>query len=86
MDEIRIKTRVDARGQVCPVMVIRAKKALYALEPGEALEVVATDPASEAWMSKFADRMGHELLECRTEAGAVHLVIRKAKQGPFAVY
>jgi len=35
---------VDARGLVCPLPLIKARSALPALAPGDALVVLATDP------------------------------------------
>jgi tRNA 2-thiouridine synthesizing protein A len=37
---------LDARGLKCPMPIVRAKKALEPIAPGETLKVVATDPGS----------------------------------------
>ena len=37
---------LDARGLNCPLPIVRTRKAMAGLEPGEVLEVVATDPGS----------------------------------------
>lgn len=38
--------RLDVRGAKCPIPIVRAKKEMETMAPGEQLEVVATDPAS----------------------------------------
>ena len=38
--------RLDARDLICPIPVLKARKALNALPAGAVLEVLATDPAA----------------------------------------
>lgn len=38
--------KLDVRGAKCPIPIVRAKKEMEAMAPGEQLEVVATDPGS----------------------------------------
>ena len=38
--------RLDVRGTKCPVPIVKAKKEMDTMRPGEVLEVVATDPGS----------------------------------------
>ena len=37
---------LDVRGAKCPVPIVRAKKEIDGMRPGETLEVLATDPGS----------------------------------------
>jgi len=39
---------LDVRGTKCPVPIVRAKKEIDGMHPGEVLEVRATDPGSVA--------------------------------------
>lgn len=45
---------LDARGLKCPMPIVKAKKEIDTLAPGEILKVVATDPGSvldfQGWM------------------------------------
>ena len=59
---------LDASGLNCPMPILRAKKALKELQPGEILRVVATDPGSVKDFEAFAKQTGNELLES-TEDG-----------------
>jgi tRNA 2-thiouridine synthesizing protein A len=53
---------LDVRGMACPMPVVKAKKALVGMSPGQVLKVVATDSGSIGDMQAFAEATGHELL------------------------
>lgn len=57
---------VDARGLNCPLPILRAKKALAELQPGQVVRVLATDPGSVKDFQAFARQTGNELL-CQAE-------------------
>ena len=68
---------LDAKGLVCPLPVLRARKAIKSLSPGDILEIHATDPASRLDVPHFCDATGHELLETRKEGEVLIFRIRK---------
>ena len=45
----------DASGLACPLPIVKTKKALSDMAPGQVLRVVATDPGSVADMAAFTD-------------------------------
>ncbi len=53
---------LDARGLVCPMPVLKAKKALRNVKTGGILKVLATDPGSVADMKSFCEMTGNHLL------------------------
>jgi tRNA 2-thiouridine synthesizing protein A len=53
---------LDARGLNCPLPILRTKKALTGLQPGQVLKVLATDPGSVKDFQTFSRQTGHELL------------------------
>lgn len=53
---------VDARGLNCPLPILRAKKALSAMDAGQVLRVRATDPGSVKDFAAFAKQTGNELI------------------------
>jgi tRNA 2-thiouridine synthesizing protein A len=68
---------LDTSGLSCPLPVLKAKKAMKALDGGEALTVIATDPASVIDFRHFCHVTGY-LLEKHTEKdGIFEYVIRK---------
>ncbi len=77
MTDIKADKRLDAKGLVCPMPVLRTKKALAELEPGQTLEVIATDAASKADIPALLQRLGHELLGVKELNGTITFLIRK---------
>ncbi|MDP2085580.1 MAG: sulfurtransferase TusA family protein [Gemmobacter sp.] len=69
---------VDARDLLCPLPVLRARKALLAMAPGQVLRVLATDPAAVVDMPHFARESGHTLLASEPVAGATAYYLRRA--------
>ena len=76
---------VDARGLKCPMPIVKAKKEVDALLPGESLEVRATDPGSVADFKGWAKTAKNAQLtaqrEEQDEQGRtvfVHVLERKA--------
>jgi tRNA 2-thiouridine synthesizing protein A len=48
---------LDARGLLCPLPALKARRALAALAPGEVLVVLATDPEAPVDVGALADRV-----------------------------
>ncbi len=74
---------VDTRGLKCPLPILKAKKALTGLAPGDLLKVVATDPGSVRDFQAFCKQTGHGLLsqeQTQTDSGLEisHVIQRKA--------
>lgn len=81
---VTVAGRVDARNTPRETGVVRAMRAITALEPGAVLEVLAGGPGSPAAFARWADRAGHELIgvERATDdhgAPAIRLLIRKGR-------
>lgn len=68
---------LDTSGLKCPLPVLKAKKALRALEAGELIRVISTDPASRDDFPAYCANAGHEMLESRTEGASYIFLIRK---------
>jgi len=58
---------LDARGLNCPLPILRAKKALAELQPGQVLKVRATDPGAVKDFQAFSRQTGHQLLHHEAE-------------------
>jgi tRNA 2-thiouridine synthesizing protein A len=68
---------VDARGEKCPLPVLRTEKRLAALPPGGALVVLATDPMAKIDIPLFCRKGGHACA-VSDEGGVLRFAIRKA--------
>ncbi len=68
---------LDATGLLCPLPVLKARKAMKALAAGQTLEVLATDPGSVADFKAFCDSQGHRLLDSGKDGGTFRYLIEK---------
>jgi tRNA 2-thiouridine synthesizing protein A len=68
---------LDARGLNCPLPILRAKKAITALDAGKVLKIIATDPGSVKDFEAFCKQTGNELLASHQAGGAFEFLIRK---------
>ena len=69
---------LDASGLNCPLPILRAKKTLSAMDTGQVLHIIATDPGSVKDFDAFAKQTGNELMESKEEGGKFHFLIKKA--------
>jgi tRNA 2-thiouridine synthesizing protein A len=69
---------LDAKGLLCPLPVLKARKRLQALGSGQVLRVEADDPAAIIDVPHFCTEAGHRLVSTQ-DAGATQVYfIRKA--------
>ncbi len=75
---MNIDVELDTRGLNCPLPILKAKKALSAMESGQLLRVVATDSGSVRDFQAFARQTGNELVD-QQSAGAdyIHVMRRR---------
>jgi tRNA 2-thiouridine synthesizing protein A len=62
---------LDATGLLCPLPVLKARRALRPLAAGAVLEVLATDPGAAEDFKHFCDATGCELLDFSEQPGGV---------------
>lgn len=77
MSENHSEIILDLSGLLCPLPVLKARKRLLAMQPGEVLKVIATDPMSAIDMPHFCNEQGHTLLEQAKDGGALIFRIRR---------
>ncbi len=68
---------LDARGLNCPLPILRTKKSLNALQSGDTLKVIATDPGSVKDMASFCSQTGNELVSASQSGDDYEFLIRK---------
>lgn len=69
---------LDARGLNCPLPILKTKKAMNAMEAGDLLEIIATDPGSVKDLDAFCTQTGNEMLSSEEAGGEFKFRIRKA--------
>ena len=75
---------LDVKGLNCPLPILKTKKALKELAPGDTLEVLTTDPGSVADFQAFCRTTGNELLE-HDEDGGVYTFLLQKNSNPLSI-
>lgn len=71
-------TELDLSGLKCPLPVLRTRKALLSIAPGERLLVICTDPLAGIDVPNLIRETGDVLEEQRQESSRISFLIRKA--------
>jgi TusA-related sulfurtransferase len=71
--------KIDCLGLFCPMPILKVREAMIPLTPGQVLEMLSDDPASEADMKSWATRAGHELLATERHGTVYRFLVRKTK-------
>ena len=70
---------VDARDLRCPLPLIKARNEIDFIEPGEVLEILATDPGADHDFRAWCKRTRHQLVSVEELEGPVYrFLIRRA--------
>lgn len=72
---------IDCTHLLCPLPVLRARKALEGMAEGEVLAVIATDAMAAVDLPHFCSQAGHAYLGAAPEGAATRHLIRR---GPLA--
>jgi tRNA 2-thiouridine synthesizing protein A len=70
--------KLDVRGAKCPIPIVKAKKEIDGMSPGDQLEVTATDPGSVPDFQGWAKTAKHAVLKeqrTQTDEGGRELYI-----------
>jgi tRNA 2-thiouridine synthesizing protein A len=69
---------LDTLGLLCPLPVLKARKRLKSMQPGQVLRLLASDPAAVVDVPHFCTESGHKLLGIEDAgAGARAYLIRR---------
>jgi tRNA 2-thiouridine synthesizing protein A len=63
----------DAKGMKCPLPVLKARRLLKEMAPGEQIEIEATDPGAPKDFVHFCETTGHKLVES-IERGGIYII------------
>lgn len=75
---IKTDQLLDAKGLACPMPIVKTKKAIADLSPGQVLEIQATDKGSTADLKAWSERTGNQYLGTVEEDGVLKHYLRKA--------
>jgi tRNA 2-thiouridine synthesizing protein A len=74
-----VTTTLDLRGLSCPMPIAKTAQAIRAMQAGELIESLATDPGSVPDFRAWCTSTGNELVEQTEEDGVYRFVIRKVR-------
>ncbi len=72
--------QLDLAGLACPLPLLKTKKALVGMAPGEQVEVRATDPGAREDFAAFCRQTGHRLLSLEEEGDVLVIRLQKAEE------
>ncbi len=81
MVEIKVDQEIDIKGLNCPMPVLKTKRALDYLKPGQILKVIATDPGVKKDIPALLERLGDELLGAEEKDGEMIFYIKRIREG-----
>ncbi|WP_026583179.1 sulfurtransferase TusA family protein [Bacillus sp. J33] len=77
--EVTVNRVLDAKGLACPMPIVKTKKEMNSLDPGQIMEIQATDKGSTADLKAWASSTGHQYLGTVEEGDTLKHYIRKAR-------
>lgn len=69
---------LDCSGMSCPMPILKTKKAVDALQSGQILKMIATDPGSTSDMQAWTEKTGHQLVASEKEGDKFVFFIKKS--------
>lgn len=82
MTQVDIAQEVDARGLLCPLPVLRARKRLLSMSTGSVLRVLADDAMAMIDMPHFCATAGHDFLGMTESDDHQVYLIRRGPDAP----
>ncbi len=73
----KVLVELDARGLVCPMPLLQAKRALNSMAVGQRLQVLSTDQGSVRDFRIFAEQSGHILIASEEASGVYRYLLQK---------
>lgn len=69
---------LDLTGLKCPLPVLRTRKALLSMKPGDHLRVICTDPLAGIDVPNLVRELGDTLMEQRQDEKSISFLIARA--------
>lgn len=77
LEDIKADKILDTRGLSCPMPILRCKKEMKSMKPGQIVEVWSTDPGSKNDIPAFAKKQGDEFIGVEDKGNYSRYLIRK---------
>ncbi|MUG46498.1 hypothetical protein GNP95_16040 [Paenibacillus woosongensis] len=76
---MQVDKTLDCKGLSCPMPIVKTKKAMDELNPGQVIEVQATDRGSLADIQGWAKNTGHQYIGTIEEKGVLRHYLRRSR-------
>lgn len=77
MADIVADFELDVKGECCPYPLVRTKKKVDSLEPGEILRIVADDAVAPQNIDQWSKKSGNKLLSVEQIDGEYIIYVEK---------
>lgn len=77
MTEPAIAQELDTSGLLCPLPVLKARRALNTLQSGQCLRVIATDAKAPDDFAAFCQQSGDRLLDVQRDGERFRIIVQK---------
>jgi tRNA 2-thiouridine synthesizing protein A len=77
LDTLKADETLNAKGLECPMPLLKSKKIIDALEPGQILEILGTDEGSKIDLPGWCARVGHTYLGVKEQENYYKFYIKK---------
>ncbi len=67
--------KLDVRGQLCPIPVIRTQNKVKTLASGDTLEIICTDPGALNDIPAWCEVHGHRLIDAKQAHNEIVITI-----------
>jgi tRNA 2-thiouridine synthesizing protein A len=78
MTELSVIQELDASGLLCPLPVLKARRALNKMQAGEGLRVIATDAKAPDDFAAFCEQSGDVLRDVTQDGERYLILVQKA--------
>lgn len=78
MNPIQEDALLDCTGLLCPMPIVKTKKAMNDLQAGQILKMIATDAGSPPDIAAWSRQTGNELLHSAEENGKFIFYLKKS--------
>jgi tRNA 2-thiouridine synthesizing protein A len=74
-----VNKTLDLKEYFCPMIIVKASKAIREMKKGEILKVLCTDPGSKKDFESWSKKTGNKLLETSENNGEFTYIIQKVE-------
>jgi tRNA 2-thiouridine synthesizing protein A len=79
MVEVAVTQKLDLKGLVCPIPIVKVSQAIKQVQVGEVIEAYATDPGVLGDIPAWCKTSGNEMMSMERADKGFRFLVRRAK-------